>query len=71
MNSAGKVKAQDALLGINHNEINIYNPQIQAVVAKVDTIEEIPEEFLKFARENEKKIGETEGKKKLYGEKLG
>ena len=36
-----------------HNESNLYNPKINAFVAKVDSIEEIPKEFLKFVREHD------------------
>ena len=33
-----------------HNESNLYNPKINAFVAKVKSIEEIPEEFLEFVQ---------------------
>lgn len=36
-----------------HNESNLYNPKINAFVAKVDSIEKIPKEFLKFVREHD------------------
>ena len=34
----------------SHNESNLYNPKINAFVAKVNSIEEIPESFLKFVQ---------------------
>ena len=45
--------AQDFMLSNNgHSEANLYNAKIGAFVAKVDNISDIPEEYLKFAREN-------------------
>lgn len=45
-------KANDELINVGqHNESNVYNPKINAIVAKVNSIEEIPEDFLKFAKE--------------------
>ena len=44
-------KAQDSLLSKKQNEANLYNPKINAFIAKVDSIEEIPEEMLDFAHE--------------------
>ncbi len=43
---------QDNLLNFCHNEINSYNPKINAFVARVDSIEEIPLGFLSFVEEN-------------------
>lgn len=44
------------ILGINqkrneagHNEANLYIPKINAVIAKVSSIEEIPQELLDYA----------------------
>ena len=34
----------------SHNEANMYTPKVNAVVAKVDTIDEIPKELLDFAK---------------------
>ena len=36
----------------SHNESNLYNPKINAFVAKVNSIEEIPESFLKFVQKH-------------------
>ncbi len=46
--------AQDGLFNLTwHNETNIYNPKIDAFIAKVDSIEEIPDDFLRFVREHD------------------
>lgn len=34
-----------------YNEINLYNPKINAFAAKVNSLDEIPEDFLNFAHE--------------------
>ena len=36
----------------SHNESNLYNPKINAFVAKVNSIEQIPDNFLKFVQEH-------------------
>jgi len=41
-------RADDKLLGRFHNEVNLNKPNVNAFVAKVKTIEEIPDEFLDF-----------------------
>lgn len=38
-----------ASLKSQHNEVNLYTPKTQAVVAKVNSIEELPQELLNFA----------------------
>ena len=44
--------AADKLLQNEQNEVNLYSPKINAVVAKVNTINEIPQEYLNFAQKN-------------------
>lgn len=39
--------------GENWNEIVCYAPKIQAVAAKANTFDEIPEEVLKYASDND------------------
>lgn len=36
-----------------YNEVNIYTPQINAVVAKVDSLNKVPKELLTFANEHD------------------
>ena len=51
---AAIVSSNDSLFGDNsQNEINLYNPKINAIVAKVDDIKYIAPYFLEFAREND------------------
>ena len=46
-------KSRDELFkGYEHSEIVPINPRIQGLIAKVNSIEECPEEFLQFAKEN-------------------
>ena len=47
-------KAQDSIIKKNnaHNEINMLNPKINAFVAKVDSIDEIPQSFLEFVQKH-------------------
>ncbi len=42
--------ADDLMIKGQQNETNLYNPSINALVAKVDSIGEIPQEFLDFAK---------------------
>ena len=41
--------AQDSMISEEQNEANLYNPKVNAFVAKVDSIDEIPQEYLDFA----------------------
>ena len=41
-------KTDDKLLHRQHNELNVYKPLINAFVAKVDDIDEIPDVYLDF-----------------------
>ena len=43
------IEAQDSILSGRQNESNLYNPKINAFVARVDKIEEIPDNMLDFA----------------------
>ncbi len=43
------INAQDSILSGRQNESNLYNPKINAFVARVDKIEEIPDDMLDFA----------------------
>ncbi len=47
-------KAQDSIIKKKdeHNEINMFNPKINAFVAKVNSIDEIPKPFLEFAQKH-------------------
>ena len=46
-------KSRDKLFkGFEHSEIVPINPRIQGLIAKVNSIEECPEEFLRFAKEH-------------------
>ncbi|MBR2068484.1 MAG: hypothetical protein IJ877_01855 [Candidatus Gastranaerophilales bacterium] len=46
--------AQDRLLNADyHNEVNVYKPKINSFIAKVNSLEEIPEKFLQFAKDND------------------
>ena len=47
-------KAQDSIIKKKdeHNEINMLNPKINAFVAKVNSIDEIPQPFLEFAQKH-------------------
>lgn len=48
------LKAQDELLKENvQNEVNLYKPKITSFIAKVNSLSEIPQEFLNFAKEND------------------
>ena len=45
-------KAQDELLNNEtNNEINLYNPKINAFIARVNSIDKIPQEYLNFVQE--------------------
>lgn len=45
--------ADDSIINSkNHNELNVYTPQANAVIAKVNTIEEVPQELLDFAEKH-------------------
>ena len=48
-------KADDLLIKDNnsHNEVNVYNPKVNALIVKVNSLEEIPYELLDFAEEND------------------
>lgn len=35
-----------------HNEVNVYTPQVNAIIAKVDEINEVPQPLLDFAQEH-------------------
>ena len=37
----------------SHNEVNVYNPKVNALIVKVNSLEEIPYELLDFAEEND------------------
>lgn len=43
----------DSLLTGEHNEINIYTPEINAFVAKREKLSDIPDEYLEFVQEND------------------
>lgn len=45
--------SSDSLLHAYHNEINLYKPTPNAFVAKVNSIEEIPDKYLDFARKHD------------------
>lgn len=36
-----------------YNEVNVYTPQVNAVIAKVDSLKEVPKELLAFANEHD------------------
>ena len=40
---------EDCLDYTDHNEANIFNPRINAVVAKVNSFDDIPQKLLDFA----------------------
>ncbi len=45
--------ANNSIISTNeHNEVNVYTPQVNAVIAKVNTIEEVPQKLLDFAQEH-------------------
>ncbi len=46
-------KADDVIIAGVQNEANLYNPSIGAIVAKVDSMDEIPKDLLDFAQEND------------------
>ncbi|MBQ9246393.1 hypothetical protein IJ182_09025 [bacterium] len=45
--------ANDALLMDKQNEVNLYNPKINAVVAKVNSLKEVPQKYLDFAQKHD------------------
>jgi hypothetical protein len=46
--------AQDSILSSEvHNEVNVYAPRISGVVAKVDSIEEVPQYVIDYAQEHD------------------
>ena len=46
--------AQDSILSSEvHNEVNVYAPKINGVVAKVDSIEEVPQYVIDYAQEHD------------------
>lgn len=45
------INADDSIIGDLHNETNLYTPKTNALVAKVNSIEEIPQELLDYAQE--------------------
>ena len=36
-----------------HNEVNLYTPKANAVIAKVNSIKEVPQELLDFAKKHD------------------
>ena len=46
-------QANDSILSTNqHNELNLYAPKVNAVVAKVDSLDKVPSRLLAFAQEH-------------------
>jgi len=47
------LSAQESIISKQQNEVCLYKPQIKGLIAKVEKINEVPKEFLLFAKQND------------------